>query len=143
MKVLMINGSPRAKGCTFTALSEIADQLKREGADSEIVQLGTGPLRDCIACHKCDELNNRCIFNDDVVNEIIEKAESADGFVFGTPRNMISVQPVFQLYSVVFLGAVHVDQTSHRFKAEHILCHFFHLLFILELPSVIPVCWKK
>ena len=85
MKVLMINGSPRAKGCTFTALSEIADQLKREGADSEIVQLGTGPLRDCIACHKCDELNNRCIFNDDVVNEIIEKAESADGFVFGTP----------------------------------------------------------
>ena len=85
MKVLLINGSPRAKGCTFTALEEIAGQLGKEGAESEIVQLGVGPLRDCIACGKCAELNGRCVFADDVVNEIIEKAEGADGFVFGTP----------------------------------------------------------
>ena len=85
MKVLMINGSPRAKGCTYTALSEIAVQLEKEGIESEILHLGTAPVRDCIACGKCREQNHRCIFDDDVVNRILEKAEDADGFVFGTP----------------------------------------------------------
>ena len=85
MKVLMINGSPRAKGCTYTALSEIAVQLEKEGIESEILHLGTAPVRDCIACGKCRERNHRCIFDDDVVNRILEKAEDADGFVFGTP----------------------------------------------------------
>lgn len=86
MKVLMINGSPRPKGCTFTALSEVAKSLQAEGIDSEIVSAGSGAVRDCIGCGKCRELNNsRCIFDDDVVNRIIEKAETADGFVFGTP----------------------------------------------------------
>ncbi len=85
MKVLIINGSPRAKGCTYTALSEIAVQLEKEGIESEILHLGTAPVRDCIACEKCREQNHRCIFDDDVVNRILEKAEDADGFVFGTP----------------------------------------------------------
>ncbi len=85
MKVLMINGSPRANGCTYTALGEIAVQLEKEGIESEILHLGTVPVRDCIACGKCRERNHRCIFDDDVVNRILEKAEDADGFVFGTP----------------------------------------------------------
>lgn len=85
MKVLMINGSPHGKGCTFTALSEIGQQLTKEGIESEILQLGTGPIRDCIACGKCAELGGRCVFGDDRVNEIIDKAEEADGFIFGTP----------------------------------------------------------
>lgn len=83
MKVLLINGSPRAEGCTYTALSEIAEQLAKEGIDSEIVQLGAKPVQDCIACGKCEKMS-KCIF-DDTANEIIQKAESADGFVFGTP----------------------------------------------------------
>ena len=86
MKVLMINGSPRPRGCTFTALSVVAEALNREGVETEIVQSGTGALRDCIGCRKCRENgNSRCIFNDDVVNGIIAKAEQADGFVFGSP----------------------------------------------------------
>ncbi len=85
MKVLMINGSPKANGCTATALAEIAAQLEKNGIESEIVNLGTSPVRDCIGCGKCRDLENRCVFNDDIVNEIIEKAESADGFIFGTP----------------------------------------------------------
>ena len=85
MKVLMINGSPHAKGCTYTALSEIAGQLAKEGIESEIFQLGTEPIRDCIACGKCSERGGRCVFDDDVVNQIIDKAENADAFIFGSP----------------------------------------------------------
>ena len=83
MKVLLVNGSPRAAGCTFTALSEVAKTLEAEGIATEIFQLGAKPVQDCIACMKCRELQ-KCVF-DDVANELIEKAKGADGFVFGTP----------------------------------------------------------
>lgn len=85
MKILMINGSCNAKGSTFTALSEIASQLEKEGLESEIFDLGAAPVRDCIGCGKCTELGGKCVFDDDVVNRLIEKAAEADGFVFGTP----------------------------------------------------------
>lgn len=83
MKVLLVNGSPRAAGCTFTALSEAAETLQEEGIETEIFQLDAKPVQDCIACMKCRELQ-KCVF-DDVANELIEKAKGADGFVFGTP----------------------------------------------------------
>ena len=84
MKVLLLNGSPRAHGCTFTALSEIADVLNKEGIGTEILQIGNKPVQDCIACKGC-ETTGKCVFSDDPVNEWLEKAKSADGFVFGTP----------------------------------------------------------
>ena len=83
MKVLLVNGSPRAAGCTFTALSEVAKTLEEAGVQTEIFQLGNKPVQDCIACMKCRELG-RCVF-DDIANELIEKAKGADGFVFGSP----------------------------------------------------------
>lgn len=84
MKVLLINGSPRAKGCTFTALTEIANTLEADGISTEIIQLGNKPVRDCIACGGCVG-KGKCVFDDDIANEIIRKAAEADGFVFGTP----------------------------------------------------------
>ena len=84
MKVLLFNGSSRPTGCTFTALSEVAKILNSEGIETEILQSGNGAFRDCIACGFCAQ-NNRCVFNDDVVNEWTQKAEKADGFVFGSP----------------------------------------------------------
>ena len=84
MKVLLVNGSPRAKGCTYTALSEVARILEQEGIETEIFQLGAKPVQDCIACMKCRENGGKCVF-DDVANELIEKAKGADGFVFGSP----------------------------------------------------------
>ena len=83
MKVLLVNGSPRAKGCTYTALSEVASALQAEGIETEIFQSGTRPVQDCIACRRCAELG-KCVF-DDAVNELTEKAKAADGFVFGSP----------------------------------------------------------
>lgn len=85
MKVLLFNGSPRAKGCTFTALSVIAEVLNSQGIETEIIQTGNGPVRDCIGCSGCRKNGGKCVFSDDDVNEWIEKAKEADGFVFGTP----------------------------------------------------------
>ena len=83
-KVLLINGSGNAGGCTFTALSEVAGALNQDGIETEIIQLGKGPIRDCIGCGACTDLK-RCVFDDDLVNEIHEKAKTAHGFVFGSP----------------------------------------------------------
>ena len=83
MKVLLINGSPKAKGCTFTALSEVAGELEKEGITTEIFHVGVKPIRGCMACQKCDD--GRCIYNDDTVNVGLEKAKEADAFVFGSP----------------------------------------------------------
>ena len=84
MKVLLVNGSPRAKGCTYTALTEVAKALEADGIETEIFQVGAKPVRDCIACMKCRDLK-KCVFDDDVANALIEKAKTADGFVFGSP----------------------------------------------------------
>lgn len=83
MKVLLVNGSPNAHGCTFTALSEVAETLNKEGITTQIFQLGKKPIAGCVACQKCQELG-RCVTND-IVNEFVELAKGADGFVFGSP----------------------------------------------------------
>lgn len=85
MKVLLVNGSPKANGNTARALAEVAEQLNAEGIDTEVFQLGAKPIRDCIGCGLCGKLGGRCTFDDDVVNELIAAAEQADGFVFGSP----------------------------------------------------------
>lgn len=83
MKVLMLNGSSKVNGNTFTALTEIGKQLNEEGIEYEIFQIGGNPVRDCIGCGQCTE--NGCVFTDDDVNAFIAKAKEADGFIFGTP----------------------------------------------------------
>ena len=83
MKVLLLNGSAHKEGCTFTALSEIANALNKEGVETEIFQLGNPALKDCSGCGACQKLG-KCVV-DDVVNEFVEKARDCDGFVFGTP----------------------------------------------------------
>lgn len=83
MKVLLINGSSHEKGCTYTALSKVAESLNEENIETEIFFIGNTPIADCIGCGKCRN-QNQCVFND-CVNEIIEKAKTSDGFIFGTP----------------------------------------------------------
>ncbi|URZ17813.1 flavodoxin family protein [Clostridium felsineum] len=95
MKVLLINGSPNKKGCTYTALSEVAKELENEEVETEIYYIGNKPIRGCIGCNKCAFNNNKCIFNDDPVNEIIEKAKESDGFIFGSPVYFASANGAF------------------------------------------------
>lgn len=83
MKVLLVNGSPHKEGCTYTALTEVSKTLNEEGIETEIFWIGNKPLAGCIACYSCKK-NGKCVFND-TVNEFVEKAKEADGFIFGSP----------------------------------------------------------
>lgn len=83
MKVLLVNGSSRRQGCTNAALCEVERALQESGIETEMIFIGNEAPSDCIACLKCRE-TGRCVF-DDLVNEFVQKARSADGFVFGSP----------------------------------------------------------
>ena len=86
MKVLMINGSARRNGNTFLALSEIAKTLEQQGIESEIIQIGTKAVRGCIACNQCNMKQlNRCVFDDDICNMVVEKLANADALIVGSP----------------------------------------------------------
>ena len=88
MKVLLLNGGPHPQGCIATALEEIARVLKFEGIDSEIGWGGTQPVAGCIDCEACSK-TGKC-FRNDGVNEFVEKAKEADGFIFGSPVHYAS-----------------------------------------------------
>jgi multimeric flavodoxin WrbA len=83
MKVLLVNGSPHEKGCTYTALTEVADTLRKEEIGAELFWIGNKPLAGCIACKTCVE-KKKCVFNDSV-NQFLDIASDYDGFIFGTP----------------------------------------------------------
>lgn len=82
MKVLLVNGSPNEKGCTYTALSVIAKELENQGVEAEIFQAGK-TTKGCMGCKYCAK-TGKCV-TDDCVNEALEKLDSADGFIFGSP----------------------------------------------------------
>lgn len=84
MKALLINGSPRPNGCTFTALTELAATLEQQGIETEIIHVGNKDIRGCIGCRRCHAGLNKCVF-DDIVNEVAPKLAEADAFVIGAP----------------------------------------------------------
>jgi len=82
-KVLLINGSPKAGGCTATALQEMIRVFETENIETELIQVGNRDIRGCIACGTCGK-KGKCVF-DDLVNETAEKFREADGLVIGSP----------------------------------------------------------
>ena len=83
MKVLLINGSPNADGCTARALKEVEITLNNEEIEAETIHVGNKDIRGCIACGKCYE-SGKCVF-DDLVNVVADKLAEADGLVVGSP----------------------------------------------------------
>ena len=83
MKVLLLNGSPHEKGCTYTALGQIAEALTLDGVESEILWLGTDAVKSCTACGGCRKIG-KCVY-EDIVNVIAEKMETCDGLIIGSP----------------------------------------------------------
>lgn len=83
MKVLLVNGSPHEKGCTYTALSEVAETLNQEGIETRIFWIGAKPIAGCIGCRSCAK-NKKCVFHD-VVNDFLDFAGDYDGYIFGSP----------------------------------------------------------
>ncbi len=84
MKVLLVNGSSHEKGCTYTALAEVAKALNANGVETEIYQLHGKEINGCKGCWACKKAK-KCVFDDGSVNEFVEKAAEFDGFVFGSP----------------------------------------------------------
>ena len=82
-KVVLLNGSPRANGCTAEALKEMVKVFEEEGIEAEILQIGSRNIRGCMACNYCSK-NGRCVI-DDYVNEVAPKIAEADGIVIGSP----------------------------------------------------------
>jgi multimeric flavodoxin WrbA len=88
MKVILVNGSPHEHGTTSAALNEVASALNADGVETEVFWLGKSPLSGCMGCGGCAK-TGRCVINDNV-NAFLDKAESADGFIFGTPVHFAS-----------------------------------------------------
>ena len=82
-KILMINGSPKSNGCTYTALDEMKTIFESEGFETEIIHIGGKDIRGCVACKRCRQ-DGKCVFND-IVNETAPKFERADGLVVASP----------------------------------------------------------
>ncbi len=82
-KVILLNGSAHVSGCTATALNEMIKVFSEEGIETELIQVGAKDIRGCISCNRCSE-EGRCVF-DDLVNEVAQKFEEADGLVVGSP----------------------------------------------------------
>lgn len=110
MKALLINGSPHAKGCTYTALSELKHTLEAEGIETELIHVGNQDVRGCIACGQCRKLG-KCVF-DDVVNEVASKLAEADALVIGAPVYYSSpAGGAISFMDRLFFSTFNVDKT--------------------------------
>jgi multimeric flavodoxin WrbA len=85
MKVLLINGSPHENGTTSVGLAEVAAAIEADGIETETLWIGKEPVRGCSACFACVKAPGKCAFDGDLVNEILDKADGADGLVIGSP----------------------------------------------------------
>ena len=89
MKVLLLNGSPHPNGTTFRALLEVAKALNENGVETEILTVGDKQIVGCDVCGGCSR-QDKCVKND-IVNEVIEKINQADGLVVGSPVYYASI----------------------------------------------------
>ncbi len=108
MKVLLINGSPNAKGTTYIALSEMQKVFQEEGIQSEIIQVGNKPIRGCVACASCYK-EGKCVFNDEV-NEVAPLFEQADGIVVGSPVYYASANATLVAFLDRLFYSTHFDK---------------------------------
>lgn len=109
MKVLLINGSPHAKGSTYTALYEMEKIFQENGIETELLHIGNQAIRGCVACGSCRE-TGKCVF-DDVVNEAAAKFEQCDGLVVGSPVYYASANATLVAFLDRLFYSTHFDKT--------------------------------
>ena len=109
MKVLIINGSPRANGNTSIAVNEMVKVFEAEGVETEVLQIGMKDIRSCIACGKCAE-KGACVF-DDIVNETAPKFEACDGLVVASPVYYASANATLVAFLTRLFYSTHFDKT--------------------------------
>ena len=109
MKVLLVNGSPRAKGNTAAALEEMVRIFTEEGIETEVVHVGNKAIRGCVACGSCFQ-SGKCVF-DDEVNECAEKFKECDGIVVGSPVYYASANATLIAFLDRLFYSSHFDKT--------------------------------
>ena len=109
LKVLMLNGSPKAKGNTSIALQEMEQVLHENDIETETVLVGNKDIRGCVACGSCYE-KGKCVF-DDVVNELAPKFEEADGLVIASPVYYASANATLIACLDRLFYSTHFDKT--------------------------------
>lgn len=109
MKVLMLNGSPRANGNTAVALQELAKVFEEEGVETEIIQVGHKAIRGCVACGHCAD-TGRCVF-EDAVNEIAPKFEACDGLIVASPVYYASANATLVALLTRLFYSTHFDKS--------------------------------
>ena len=119
MKVLLVNGSPNKKGCTYTALCEVEKELNKYDIETEIFYIGKKPIRGCTACRKCVELG-KCVFDDDVVNAAVDKAGKSDGFVFGSPVHYAGASGFIHHFWIVVFFPVAMHLSTSRVRQSSV-----------------------
>lgn len=109
MKVLLLNGSPKANGNTAVALKEMEKVFLAEGIETEIIHVGNKDIRGCVACVSCYQTGKCAI--DDIVNEIAPKLEEADGLVVGSPVYYASANATLVALLQRLFYSTHFDKT--------------------------------
>ena len=116
MKVIAFNGSPRKKGNTYYSIQTVFKELKKEGINTELIQLGGSDIKPCMACFKCFEnKNRRCVRNDEL-NVFIEKMIEADGIIIGSPTYFSNVSP--EVKSLIDRAGLVARANDHLFKRK-------------------------
>lgn len=149
MKVLLVNGSPHEKGCTYTALCEVADTLKKEGIDAEIFWVGAKPLSGCLGCGVCRKKGS-CVF-DDSVCEFTEKAKTADAFIFGSPVHYAAASGAitsfmdrvfFSSSRLFFMKPAAAVVSARRAGTTAALDQLHKYFFLAQMPIVPSKYWN-
>jgi len=122
MKVILVNGSPKEKGSTFTGLSIIKEQLSNNGIDSEIFQVGNKPVIGCTACNSCKKGNPICAYNDDAVNTVAAAFKDADGFIIGSPVHFAAASGAATSFMDRLFYSIDRQACRMKFGASIVVC---------------------
>ncbi len=122
MKVLLFNGSMKEKGCTYTALNIIKEELESLGIAGEIFQIGHKPVRGCNGCGSCYSLK-KCIYGDDGVNRAIELLGEVDAVIVGSPVHYAGASgSVTSFLDRLFFAAKSQGLFTHKPGAAIVSC---------------------
>ena len=148
MKVIAINGSPRADGNTAMALKAMTDELERQGIETELIQVGRQEIRGCTFCGHCfTSEGNKCVFKKDCVNDVAQKMRDAEGFILGAPTYYGGIPGPMKSFldralftsSSYFRGKVATSVVAVRraggVDVLHQLNNFLHLAQVVIPPS--------
>lgn len=121
MKVVLVNGSPRKEGCTYTGLCIIKEQLAKNGVDAEIYQVGNKPVAGCIACLSCRK-TGKCVFNDDAVNLVAGELRKADGIILGSAVHFASATGAATSFFDRLFYSIGFGSVKLKFGASIVSC---------------------